>query len=124
MSPAEGLAGAPRSSCTSRTTVKEFAEDWKIKSVITRLFGLQCRIPIKVGGEVVNRQKPIWVEPKSQVTDEQYRQFYQHLTHHSDEKPLWHLHFSADSPIQFNAILYCPPTNVGDCSVSAVKSMA
>ena len=34
-----------------------------------------------MGGEVVNDQKPIWVEPKTQVTEEQYRQFYQHLTH-------------------------------------------
>ncbi len=64
------------------------------------------------GGEVLNDQKPIWVEPKSQVTEEQYNSFYQHLTHHPDEKPLWHLHLAADSPIQFRAIVYCPPTNL------------
>ena len=63
-------------------------------------------------GEVINDQKPIWVEPKSQVTDEQYTRFYQHLTHHTDETPLWHLHLAVDSPIQFRAILYCPPTNL------------
>jgi molecular chaperone HtpG len=63
-------------------------------------------------GEVINDRKPIWVEPKSQVTAEQYTQFYQHLTHHTDETPLWHLHLAADSPIQFRAIVYCPPTNM------------
>ena len=63
-------------------------------------------------GEVINDQKPIWVEPKSQVTEEQYTRFYQHLTHHPEEKPLWHLHLAADSPIQFRAIVYCPPTNL------------
>ena len=63
-------------------------------------------------GEVINDQKPIWVEPKSQVTEEQYTRFYQHLTHHTDETPLWHLHLAADSPIQFRAVLYCPPTNL------------
>ena len=90
---------------------KDFAEDWKLTSVIKRYSGYVPH-PVKVGGEVVNSLKPIWVEPKSQVSDEQYRQFYQHLTHGGDESPLWHLHFSADSPIQFNAILYCPSTNV------------
>ena len=70
--------------------------------------------PIRLGsgGEVINDQKPIWVEPKNQVTEEQYARFYQHLTHHPDEKPLWHLHMAADSPIQFRAIVYCPPTNL------------
>ena len=68
--------------------------------------------PAGEGGEVLNDQKPIWVEPKSQVTEEQYTRFYQHLTHHPDEKPLWHLHLAADSPIQFRAIVYCPPTNL------------
>jgi molecular chaperone HtpG len=61
---------------------------------------------------VVNDQKPIWVEPKSQVTEEQYVRFYQHLTHHPEEKPLFHLHMAADSPIQFRAIVYCPTTNL------------
>ena len=68
--------------------------------------------PLGEGGEVLNDQKPIWVEPKSQVTEEQYTRFYQHLTHHPDETPLWHLHLAADSPIQFRAIVYCPPTNL------------
>ncbi len=90
---------------------KEFADDFRLKGVIRRYSSFVPH-PIKVGGEVVNDQKPIWVEPKAQVTDEQYRQFYQHLTHHADESPLWHLHLAADSPIQFQAILYCPPTNL------------
>ena len=46
------------------------------------------------------------------MTEEQYTRFYQHLTHHTEETPLWHLHLAADSPIQFRAILYCPPTNL------------
>jgi molecular chaperone HtpG len=91
--------------------VKFFAEDWKLKGII-RTYSSFIPHPIKVGGEVVNSQKPIWVEPKRQVTEEQYTQFYQHLTHHTDEKPLWHIHLSADSPIQFHALVYCPPTNI------------
>lgn len=90
---------------------KDFAEEYRIKGIIRRYSSFVPH-PIKVDGKVANEQKPIWVEPKSQVTEEQYTQFYQHLTHHTEEKPLWHVHLAADSPIQFRAILYCPPTNI------------
>jgi len=92
---------------------KEFASDWRIKDIIRR-FSSFIPHPIRLGagGEVINDQKPIWVEPKSQVTDEQYTRFYQHVSHHTDEKPLWHLHLAADSPIQFRAVVYCPSTNI------------
>ncbi|WP_435006853.1 molecular chaperone HtpG [Tundrisphaera lichenicola] len=90
---------------------KEFTEEYRIKSVLKTYSGFVPH-PIRVGDQVVNDQKPIWVEPKSQVTEEQHTSFYQYLTHRSDETPLWHLHMAVDSPIQFRAILYCPRTNV------------
>jgi molecular chaperone HtpG len=92
---------------------KAFASDWRIKDIVKRYSSfIPYPIRLKAGGEIINDQKPIWVEPKSQVTEEQYTRFYQHLTHHTDEKPLWHLHMAADSPIQFRAIVYCPATNL------------
>ncbi|WP_165251800.1 molecular chaperone HtpG [Paludisphaera soli] len=92
---------------------KDFASPYHIKDVVRRYSSFVPH-PIKLGadGEVINDQKPIWVEPKRQVTEEQYDRFYQHLSHHPDEKPLWHLHASVDSPIQFHAVLYCPPSNL------------
>jgi molecular chaperone HtpG len=92
---------------------KDFAAKWRIQDIVRR-FSSFVPHPIRLGegGEILNDQKPIWVEPKSQVTDEQYTRFYQHLTHHPEETPLWHLHMAADSPIQFRAIVYCPPTNL------------
>jgi molecular chaperone HtpG len=92
---------------------KDFTSPWRLKEIVRR-YSSFVPYPIRLGaeGEVINDQKPIWVEPKNQVTDEQYVSFYQHLTHHPDEKPLWHLHMAADSPIQFRAIVYCPPTNL------------
>ncbi len=91
---------------------KEFAEPVRIREIIRR-YSTFVPYPIKLAsGEVLNDQKPIWVEPKSQVTEEQYTRFYQHLTHHTEETPLWHVHLAVDSPIQFRAILYCPPTNL------------
>ena len=65
---------------------EDFADDWKIKTAIRRYSGFIPH-PIRVGGEVVNDQKPIWVEPRSQVTEEEYTKFFQHLTHRADETP-------------------------------------
>jgi molecular chaperone HtpG len=90
--------------------MEEFTEPTRLKFII-RKYSTFVPHPIKLDGETLNEQKPIWVEPKSQVTEEQYNGFYQWLTHHSEEKPLWHLHLSSDSPIQFHSILYCPPSN-------------
>lgn len=88
----------------------EFLDPYRLKSIV-RKYSTFVPHPIKLEGETLNDQKPIWVEPKSQITDEQYAGFYQWLTHRTDEKPLWHLHLSSDSPIQFHAILYCPLSN-------------
>jgi len=91
---------------------KDLVSPPRIKEIIRRYSSFVPH-PIRLGtGEVLNDQKPIWVEPKSQVTEEQYTKFYQHLTHHTEEKPLWHIHLSVDSPMQFRAVLYCPPTNL------------
>ncbi|MDG3007093.1 molecular chaperone HtpG [Paludisphaera mucosa] len=92
---------------------KDFAIPYRIKEIVRR-YSSFIPHPIKLapGDEVINDQKPIWVEPKRQVTEEQYDRFYQHLSHHTDEKPLWHLHVSVDSPIQFHAVLYSPPSNL------------
>ncbi len=94
-----------------REDQRVLADPSRIRHVITRYSSFVPH-PIKVEDQVVNDQKPIWVEPKSQVTDEQYRQFYQHLTHRTGEDPLWHLHLSVDSPFQFHAIVYCPASNI------------
>ena len=91
---------------------KDFASPARIKEIIKRYSSFVPH-PIRASsGEVWNDQKAIWVEPKNQVTEDQYIQFYQHLTHHTEEKPLWHLHMSVDSPIQFRAVLYSPSTNL------------
>lgn len=93
-----------------KDNMEEFTDPNRLKFIV-RKYSTFVPHPIKLAEETLNEQKPIWVEPKNQVTEEQHTGFYQWLTHHSDEKPLWHLHLSSDSPIQFHSILYCPPTN-------------
>jgi molecular chaperone HtpG len=111
VTPAEGVERGAEVILHLKEDAQDFSDEWRIKGAL-RKYSSFVPHPIKVAGQVVNDQKPIWVEPKSQVSAEQYTQFYQHLTHHADETPLWHLHLAADSPIQFRAILYCPPSNI------------
>jgi molecular chaperone HtpG len=107
----EGLSRGTEIILHLKDDATEFADDYRIKNVLKTYSGFVPH-PIKVDGQVVNDQKPIWVEPKNQVTHEQHAAFYRYLTHRSDESPLWHLHMAVDSPIQFRAILYCPKTNI------------
>lgn len=91
--------------------IEEFTKEYRLESIVRR-YSTFVPHAVYVGEKHVNNQPPIWVEPKSQVTPEQYKSFYQWLTHHANEEPLWHLHLSADSPLQFQSILYCPPVNL------------
>ncbi len=109
--PHAGLSRGTQIRLHLKTDLKEFTQPWRLKSVLKQ-YSTFVPHPIKLGDEVVNDQKPIWVEPKNNVTDEEYQKFFEHLTHGVGDKPLWHLHLTADSPFQFHAILYCPETNV------------
>ena len=88
----------------------EFTDPVRLKHILTK-YSTFVPHPIILDGEQINDQRPIWVEPKSSLDEDQYNSFYQYISHRGDEKPLWHLHLSADSPFQFHSILYCPPSN-------------
>lgn len=90
--------------------MEEFTEPTRLEYIVEK-YSTFVPHPIKLADKVLNEQKPIWVEPKNQVTAEQHEAFYQWLAHGTQQKPLWHLHLSSDSPIQFHSILYCPPDN-------------
>ena len=109
--PHEGLTRGTQIRLHLKADLKEFTQPWRLKSVLQQ-YSTFVPHSIKLGDEVVNDQKPIWVEPKSSVTDDEYQKFFEHLTHGMGDKPLWHLHLTADSPFQFHTILYCRETNV------------
>ena len=88
----------------------EFTENTRLKFIL-RKYSTFVPHAVYLADEHVNDQPPIWVEPKSSLTDEQYKGFFEYLTH-SGQTAKWHLHLSADSPFQFHSILYCPDTNL------------
>ncbi|HBL48402.1 MAG TPA: molecular chaperone HtpG [Planctomycetaceae bacterium] len=94
-----------------RKDLDEYTNDTRLKFILKK-YSTFVPYPIKIGDELVNDQKPIWIEPKTQLTQEQYDGFYQYLAHNGEEAARWHLHLSSDSPFQFHCILYCPQTNL------------
>lgn len=57
--------------------------------------------------QTINSRVPIWKKNKSELTDEDYEQFYNEK-HFGFDKPLAHIHISADGAVVYNAILYIP----------------
>ncbi|WP_458120054.1 molecular chaperone HtpG [Paenibacillus sp. Z6-24] len=57
--------------------------------------------------QTVNSMIPIWRKNKSELTDEDYNNFYQEKRYGFD-KPLKHVHISADGAVVYNAILFIP----------------
>jgi molecular chaperone HtpG len=57
--------------------------------------------------ETLNSMKAIWARPKDEVTDEEHKQFYQHLTRDWKD-PLERLHMKFEGATEYTALLYIP----------------
>ncbi|MDA7863149.1 molecular chaperone HtpG [Akkermansiaceae bacterium] len=88
---------------------KEFATEATIKKVIEQ-YSRFVSFPLNLNGERVNTVEAIWLKSKKEITEEEYKEFYQYCAHAADE-PRHTLHFSADAPININALLFSPDEN-------------
>ncbi|AJO21292.1 molecular chaperone HtpG [Weizmannia coagulans] len=57
--------------------------------------------------QTLNSMVPIWRKNKSELTDEDYEQFYMEK-HYGFDKPVKHIHIKVDGTVRYNAILYIP----------------
>jgi molecular chaperone HtpG len=87
---------------------KEFLEKYRLEAVIRKHSNF-LPFPIYLEGSPINAGPALWREPKFSVTPEQYAEFYKQLTYDTAD-PLDVVHFSADAPIQFNALIFIPGT--------------
>jgi len=92
-----------------REDAKEFCEKQRVESLIQKYSNF-VPFPIRVNGEQINKISAIWREPKAQGREEQYNEFFKCIAVDS-ENPLTRLHFSADAPIQFHALLFVPSSS-------------
>ena len=109
---------APASRDTAGTTIvmhikadaDEYLEPYRLETVI-RKWADHITIPIKVArdGEDVaaNEGTALWRKPKSDITEDNYADFYRHLGHYFD-KPWATLHWRAEGAMEFAALLFIP----------------
>jgi molecular chaperone HtpG len=86
----------------------EFAEEFRVKNIIHK-HSDYIGFPIYIGSDEksVNKQTSLWRTPKKDVTEEQYKDYYQQTTLDFEE-PLTHIHLVTDAPVQLYALLYIP----------------
>lgn len=87
----------------------DFAEEYKVKGLITRYSNF-VGFPILLDGKRINEVEALWLKSKSEISDEEYKAFYQFAGKAFDE-PTYRLHFSADAPITINALIFVPGEN-------------
>jgi TNF receptor-associated protein 1 len=86
-----------------------FAEEYKVKTLIERYSNF-VGFPILLEGNRVNEVEALWLKNKSEISEEEYKAFYQFACKGFDE-PSYRLHFSADAPITINALIFAPGEN-------------
>lgn len=89
---------------------KEFAKGFALERIIRRYSNF-VQFPIELDGKRVNTVQAIWVRQRSEVTEEEYKEFY-HYIGHDPVDPLYRLHFAADAPLQIRSLLFVPSQNL------------
>ena len=108
ISPAEMSERGTKIEIKLKEDAKEFAEEYRLKNIIHK-HSDYIGFPIYVGDDEkqVNKQTSLWRTAKSDVTEEQYKDFYRQVTL-DFEDPLTHIHTITDAPVQLYALLYIP----------------
>jgi molecular chaperone HtpG len=90
----------------------DFLNDWRLQSII-RKYSDHITLPIvmKLDGkdteEAVNQANALWARPKSEITEEQYTEFYKHVAH-DFEPALAHVHSKVEGKQEYTMLLYVP----------------
>ena len=110
-----------------REDEKEFADDWRLRSIVSK-YSDHISIPVmmykeevpesdgpdgeKVPAqpakwEAVNKATALWTRDKSEVSDEEYKEFYKHISHDFADPLVWS-HNKVEGKTEYNSLLYIP----------------
>ncbi|MCG9757363.1 molecular chaperone HtpG [Shewanella insulae] len=112
-----------------REEEKEFASDYRLRSIITK-YSDHISVPVEMwqegtpaqeateeGGEAIpateghwqamNKATALWTRNKSEVTDEEYQEFYKHISHDFTDPLLWS-HNRVEGKQEYTSLLYIP----------------
>jgi len=84
----------------------EFLETYKINSLLVKYCKF-LRLEIKFEDKVINNTSPAWTKKPADLSDEDYKKFYNELYPFAEE-PLFNIHLNVDYPFNLTGILYFP----------------
>jgi molecular chaperone HtpG len=93
---------------------KEFADAFRLRSLIRR-YSDHIGFPVRMRKEgeasleyeTVNQAKALWTLPRTEIKDEEYKQFYQHLSHDFTDPISWS-HNKVEGKREYTSLLYIP----------------
>lgn len=96
---------------------EELLNSWQLRSIITK-YSDHVPLPIEMRelndkGEVtakwetVNKASALWARPKSEISDEEYAEFYKHVSHDFAEPLVW-THNRVEGKTEYISLLYIP----------------
>ncbi len=100
---------------------KEFADGWRLRSIIKK-YSDHISIPIVMEkesygeekdkdkepeDETVNTATALWTRPRNDISDEEYKEFYKHVSHDFSEPLAWS-HNRVEGKLDYTSLLYLP----------------
>jgi molecular chaperone HtpG len=104
-----------------REDAAEFADDFRLRSLIRKYsdhIAFPVIMPAVTAGEdgdedaepvaeSVNTAKALWTRPRSEISDEEYNEFYKHVSHDFQDSVLWS-HNRVEGKREYTTLLYLP----------------
>ncbi|GGU44540.1 molecular chaperone HtpG [Lentzea flava] len=84
----------------------DYTEPAKIREIVKRYSDF-ITWPVRLGGEEINSRKALWARPASEVTEEEYAEFYRHISHDWNA-PLETIRMQAEGTFEYQALLFLP----------------
>jgi len=92
----------------------EFLDSWQLRSLVRR-YSDHIAFPVRMPKEgeatleyeAVNRGTALWARPKAEIKDDEYIEFYRHLTHDSGEPLVWS-HNRVEGKRDYTSLVYIP----------------
>nr|WP_135709297.1 molecular chaperone HtpG [Actinobacillus porcinus] len=103
-----------------REDEKEFLNEWRLREVISKYsdhIGLPVEILTKDYGddgkeqgvkwEKINKAQALWTRAKGEISDDEYKEFYKHLSHDFADPLIW-AHNKVEGNQEYTSLLYVP----------------
>ncbi|MFD0966590.1 molecular chaperone HtpG [Seminibacterium arietis] len=103
-----------------RPDEKQFASEWKLREIISKYsdhIGLPVEMLTKdyddedkecgVKWEKINKAQALWTRSKTEISDDEYKEFYKHLSHDFADPLLW-MHNKVEGNQEYTSLLYVP----------------